>query len=437
MANQNLSQFGEKLFVADADHTFIWDTAASISKRVSRNSWLNSGTLTSDAPVTISQTWNALAQTFKALVVNAAGTSDANSASGSLLLDLQLGGVSRFNIQKNGSALFRTDSSVVFGNEAQNSTTAAVYSSTAVQEVRLSNGAKLGWTSTSVYNTLDTILVRDSPSGNTLALRNGAAAQTFRVYNTYTDANSYERAIFSFNSNRLEISTGQAGAGVSRKIDFGTNGATGITFFTNTTNRWGIGSDGHFVAAADNTYDIGASTGNRPRDIFLTGTLYSNTIRDSTTGVLSFVTTGSTRMTITGAGNVGIGTTAPGANLHIRNDQSAFTGIYVDNRSVTAGSYSGISLGTNNTGGQQWFLTRENHTTARFDIGLSLGSPSLSILVGGNVGIGTTSPTSKLQVSAGDVEVDTIAKGVILKSPDGTRYRVTVANGGTLSVAAV
>ena len=39
--------------------------------------------------------------------------------------------------------------------------------------------------------------------------------------------------------------------------------------------------------------------------------------------------------------------------------------------------------------------------------------------------------------SIGDVEVSTIAKGLILKSPDGTRYRVTVANGGTLSVAAV
>ena len=39
--------------------------------------------------------------------------------------------------------------------------------------------------------------------------------------------------------------------------------------------------------------------------------------------------------------------------------------------------------------------------------------------------------------AGGDVEVSTISKGVILKSPDGTRYRLTVANGGTLTVAAV
>jgi hypothetical protein len=67
----------------------------------------------------------------------------------------------------------------------------------------------------------------------------------------------------------------------------------------------------------------------------------------------------------------------------------------------------------------------------------NLSTSLMQLNANGNLGIGTTAPSSKLQVSAGDVEVDTIAKGVILKSPDGTRYRVTVANGGTLSVAAV
>jgi hypothetical protein len=52
------------------------------------------------------------------------------------------------------------------------------------------------------------------------------------------------------------------------------------------------------------------------------------------------------------------------------------------------------------------------------------------------VGVGTGSPTSKLTVD-GDIEVFGSANGLILESPDGTRYRVTVANGGTLTVGAV
>ena len=56
---------------------------------------------------------------------------------------------------------------------------------------------------------------------------------------------------------------------------------------------------------------------------------------------------------------------------------------------------------------------------------------------GGNVGIGTPTPTSKLTVDSGDIEVVGDTNGLILESPDGTRYRVTVANGGTLTVTAV
>ena len=44
---------------------------------------------------------------------------------------------------------------------------------------------------------------------------------------------------------------------------------------------------------------------------------------------------------------------------------------------------------------------------------------------------------SQNAIFAGDIEVENSANGLILESPDGTRYRVTVANGGTLSVAAV
>jgi len=43
----------------------------------------------------------------------------------------------------------------------------------------------------------------------------------------------------------------------------------------------------------------------------------------------------------------------------------------------------------------------------------------------------------QLKVKGGDIEVEDSASGLILKSPDGTRYRVTVANGGTLTVSAV
>ena len=52
-------------------------------------------------------------------------------------------------------------------------------------------------------------------------------------------------------------------------------------------------------------------------------------------------------------------------------------------------------------------------------------------------GSGQLVQQSKLEVDGGDIEVDDSASGLILRSPDGTRYRVTVANGGTLSVAAV
>ena len=77
MANLNLSQFGEKLFVADADHTFIWDTANAISKRVSRNSWL-SGT-TADFHLGLADAASPVAQTISVQSVVAGTTNTAGA----------------------------------------------------------------------------------------------------------------------------------------------------------------------------------------------------------------------------------------------------------------------------------------------------------------------------------------------------------------------
>jgi hypothetical protein len=54
-----------------------------------------------------------------------------------------------------------------------------------------------------------------------------------------------------------------------------------------------------------------------------------------------------------------------------------------------------------------------------------------------NVGIGQAAPVSKLQVKDGDVFVETIGAGVILKSPDGKCWKLTVTNDGTVQAVSV
>jgi hypothetical protein len=63
----------------------------------------------------------------------------------------------------------------------------------------------------------DLFLRRDG-AANTLAQRNGTNAQTFRLYNTFTDASNYERGFMRWNSNVLEIGAEGAGTGSKRNL---------------------------------------------------------------------------------------------------------------------------------------------------------------------------------------------------------------------------
>jgi hypothetical protein len=57
--------------------------------------------------------------------------------------------------------------------------------------------------------------------------------------------------------------------------------------------------------------------------------------------------------------------------------------------------------------------------------------------VAGNVGIDTEIPQSKLHVNQGDVYVESIGNGVILRSPDGNCWRISVSNTGVVTSVAV
>ena len=59
---------------------------------------------------------------------------------------------------------------------------------------------------------------------------------------------------------------------------------------------------------------------------------------------------------------------------------------------------------------------------------LSTGGPNWD--TSGNLGIGTATPGDRLEIN-GD------GAGIIIRSPDSTRYRITVSNAGSITVAAV
>ena len=80
--------------------------------------------------------------------------------------------------------------------------------------LQLASANTLNWNS-------DTYLRRDA--ANTLAQRNSTNAQTFRLYNTYTDASNYERLSidWSTTANTATISTQNAGTGSARNLAIG------------------------------------------------------------------------------------------------------------------------------------------------------------------------------------------------------------------------
>ena len=232
----------------------------------------NGQTVTTSNPVlSLAQTWNAGGVTFTGMLFNA---TDTASASGSLLLDLQAGGSSRFSVTKAGAVTTANSISYISGSYNTQIVQGGFFSTVpngASAYVRLS---QTGIVDFSIVNTASTGVIAHS-GATTHEFRNGTTAQASRVYKTYTDASNYERIEIGGSLSGLGAATygvvsRAAGTGVTTNIMYvGTMNAGTLGLVTDGNTRWTVGTTGHLIAAADNAVDIGASGANRPRSLFL------------------------------------------------------------------------------------------------------------------------------------------------------------------------
>lgn len=156
------------------------------------------------------------------------------------------------------------------------------------------------------------------------------------------------------------------------------------------------------------------------------------------------------------SGNVGIGTGNPQQQLHV-GGAIQFGGALMpqgkaglDGQILVSDGPGKVPVWTNPRdaiGGNYWSTTGN----ADINVGVNFlgttdanplllktnGTERIRVTATGNVGIGETTPGTALEVGGGDVYVNNSANGVVLRSPNGSCWRITVDNSGNLTTTAI
>jgi len=126
-------------------------------------------------------------------------------------------------------------------------------------------------------------------------------------------------------------------------------------------------------------------------------------------GICRFIGGTSERMRIDGSGNVGIGTSSPGVPFQVsKTGVDSGVGFYTISKFLDGSSNKGLQIGYDNAA--QTAILVSNTTSASsnmafwtYEAGVSGWAERMRITAAGNVGIGTASPGSKLNVDGGSL----------------------------------
>ena len=302
----------------------------------------------------------------------------------------------------------------------------------------LINGLTVGQgAGTSIYG--NTVFGKTALNNITTGLRNVAIGNEALLDNTvgnYNIALGYQALGTNISGNN-NVAIGRTALQRAQTVNSNTAVGYSALGLTSGANNTAIGYAAGYLR-------VGGTNGNSIDSVFIGSLTTSNGLNSeneivigtgaesagSNTVVLGNDLITSTRLkgdVIVANGSVGIGTTSPSEKLEVNGrikvqtsaGSLTFKELGAGSATIAGSATVGIEAASN-------FRVKTNGTNEAF-----------TVLSTGNVGIGTASPASKLEVDGGDIEVDDSASGLILRSPDGTRYRITVANGGTLAVAAV
>jgi hypothetical protein len=213
------------------------------------------------------------------------------------------------------------------------------------------------------------------------------------------------RPEFAVQSNWLIANNGNIG--------IGTTSPTAKLDIYNSTN-----SEIRLTTASDGYLQVGQ---------FTNGAYIGTSSSDPTDGVLRLGTAGNERVRVSSTGNVGIGTTTPELKLSLVSDNAV----------GVSGSDSAVLFRSYNTSAGSPEQFRVSHVLGSVDVSNQRGNLTLQT-AGGNVGIGTSTPTQKLDIVGGGIRLDntgTTTSGVIYKGSSRFLHDFNYGNNGTVTTA--